>query len=270
MRRRGYLALVGACFGGLSGCSGDSSNVSSPTPTESRTLTPRNRRVSVGRTVTLGDARLTVKNPRVTKAVIVDGIHSFVEAHSGQYVVVDVEIDDGTQYSVDQDGGRPSLDGEVLPGKEPITDLSEDDRYAFPFPITRSETAALQWTLEESTVEWELPESVRERLAVAPEFHVEELGVNGHNGQRQLDIAVANEGNRDGLFVARVSIEGFSGGQIVEFPVPSGESKRYTGEAGGIVRQLANNSGGHLTVQYPAPQGLVGIEHRVDTAETPI
>jgi hypothetical protein len=65
---------------------------------------------------------------------------------------------------------------------------------------------------------------------------VSELRIRTCEGERVLAFAVDNEGARDGGFAARVSREGFSGGSVVTFSVPAGESRTDTGRPGDVLR----------------------------------
>ncbi|WP_092733103.1 hypothetical protein [Halopenitus persicus] len=218
---------------------------------------------------------MTVENPRIRKAVVTTGMaHTRVVAHAGQFVVVDVLIN-GAQpnvRAVDLDFWS-SVDEHILSDSDPLSSLiGESAACAFAFPAQRHDRAAIVHKAdgEESGagVYWDLPTHIRERLAFEPKFTVSGFRVPKHNGQRVLELTVANEGERDGTFRARVSLKGFSGGSIVGFPVPAGESRTYTGSPGDILLYLENQGEGTLTVQYPADGGLTSIERTVQPSRT--
>jgi len=240
---------------------------SSGTPT---TSSDRDRRVSMGQTVTAGDTRITVTNPRVRKAVVTSGMaHTRVVAQDGQFVVVDVLIDGNSPEETADLDLRSSVDGERRSGSDPLASLEgEASSFAFGFPAGRHAAAAILHTADGSCIYWTLPTAIRERLALEPEFAIPSLEVPNNDGELTLDMSVANEGERDGIFRARVSLTGYSGGSVVEFPVPAGESRTYTGRPGDILLYLENRDGGTLTLEYPADEGLASIERSVALPRT--
>ena len=136
----------------------------------------------------------------------------------------------------------------------------------FPFPVVQSDTAAVRWTIEQTTIYWDFPTPVRTALASEPDFRVESVEVPRRDGELVLDLLVANEGDRDGTFKAEVSMEAFSGKERIEFTVPAGESRRYTGRAGKMLLYFENNGGGTLTVTYTAADGLTQLERTVEVS----
>lgn len=257
---------------------GAPASVGTTTPSPSAPAAPttaagRPRRVPMGRTVTRDGTRLAVTNPRVRKAVASRGpAHTHLVADAGQYVVVDVTVDGeppGPYANLDL---RSAVDGRTLPGSDPLP-TTTDRGYAFSFPTARHGTAAVRWLADTRDadggaadgrdVDWELPDSTREALALEPRFSVTDLRVPRRDGQFVLEMTVANDGDRDGRFAARISLESFSGGHVVEFPVTAGGSETYAGRPGDILLYLENQGGGVLTVQYPDGDGLRTVERTV-------
>ncbi|WP_248896768.1 hypothetical protein [Haloplanus halobius] len=266
MRRRDVLALSGFGLAALAGCSGRSPNT--PTPMSTPSAAP-DRHVPMGRTVTVDGTRLTVENPRVRKAAVSRGMtHTRVVAHAGQFVVADILIDGEPPDRTAALDFRSVVDGEYLPGSDPLPSVDGTASYAFSFPAERHETAAILRLTDGSRVSWDLPTTILETLALEPAFVVSDIRVLDRDGRLVLDMTVANEGARDGAFAARVSLEGFSGGHIVELPVPAGESRTYTGRPGDILLYLENQGGGTLTVHYPGDDGLTSVERTVQPART--
>lgn len=269
--RRRVLAHLGATAGVLApaGCLAPGDPGTDDTPSGGRataTTTPTGRRVAMGETIAVGATRMTVANPRVRKAVVTTGMaHTRVVAHAGQFVVADVLVDG------DRPDARPAnLDlwsvaaGERVPNGDPLGSLQgESGAYAFRFPAAEHDTAAIVHTGGESRVAWTLPAPVRETLAREPAFVVSKLRIERRDGDRVLEFPVTNEGAREGVFRARVSLDGFSGGSVVEFPVPAGESRTYTGRPGDILQYAENSGGGTITVEYPADDGLARVERAV-------
>lgn len=265
MKRRPMLALLGAGATGVAGCLGPSPG--SPSPASRGTPTPdATRRVSMGRTVGVEGVSATVRDPRVRKAVVTRGAHTFVVAAAGQYVVVDVTADGTVPDDHDAVDLRSAVDGAPLADADPIRTVGGS--HAFPFPAERHESAAVHRAAGGAEVYWELPRAVLEALATEPRFRVDDLSVPRRDGDLVLELTVANEGDRDGRFRARVSFEGFSGGSVVEFAVPAGETRSYSGRPGGVLLYLDNDGGGTLTVQFPGDDGLERLEHDVKVSGT--
>lgn len=222
----------------------------------------------MGQTVTVGNTPLTVENPRVRKAVTSRGpAHTHLVADAGQYVVVDLTINGSTPESDLDLEFRSAVDGSARAESNPISTTVEKG-YAFPFPAKQHDTAAIRWATDEKDVDWELSAETRETLALKPRFTVTDLQVARRDDQLSLEMTVANDGERDGTFKARVSLAGYSGGTIVEFPVSAGESQTYTGRPEDILLYAENSGGGTLTIQYPADEGLASIEQSVRLPET--
>lgn len=250
MRRREALALLGAGAASLAGCTDGLPAGASPTPTESPAATPTEsptpagtRRVPMGGSVTVGDATVTVANPRVRKTVVQDnGIWQTLLVDPGQFVVVDVTTEGALpERFVDAPfrsvaGGDPLPDGEAVltvegePGAAPRSPRKWDGRrVAFPFPADRPASAGVRWRAGDTDVVWDLPASVRETLAAEPVFRVENVGAVRRDGRVDLDLTVANEGDRDGRFMAWVSFQAISdASSVVEFGVPAGGSREYS------------------------------------------
>lgn len=224
----------------------------------------------MGQTVTLDHRSVTVANTWVRTAVVSRGAHTRVVAGAGQYVGVDVTVD-GT--ALDDTGGRGGLafrsavDGSPVPDGDALPTV-ESGRFAVPFPAERHDAASIRWTTGESAVDWALPAAVRERLAAEPAFRVADLAVPRKDGDLGLEMTVANDGDRDGRFVARVSFEAFSGGAVVSLDVPAGGTRRYSGRPGSVLLYLDNSGGGRLTVEYPGVDGLRRVEHGVPASGT--
>jgi hypothetical protein len=226
------------------------------------------RQVPMGTTVTLGETSLTVENPRVRKAVVTPGMaHTRVVANADQFVVADISVDGAPPTRPFDLALRPVVDGERRERSDPLPTTAERG-YAFSFPASQHDDGAVQWATEESTVSWTLPQSVLDTLAREPAFAVTDFHVRRPSGTLRLKLTVRNEGDRDGQFAARVSFDGYSGGSIVDFPVPAGDAHSYTGRPGSVLQYFQNHGGETVTVEYPTDDGLTTIERTVDTSET--
>lgn len=274
MQRRRYLALVGAStsagVGALAGCIGHSpgdGETVTPTETATRTPSPAPRRVPMGRSLTVGDTRLTVGNPRVRKGVFGIGMHDpRVEATAGQFVVADVTVDGRSPDRLDEVTVASVAGGSVLPGGEGVATI-HDGVFAFPFPAEHHDSAAIGWQTEKRTVYWTLPGTVRDALAAEPTFRIDGFALPRRDGELLLELTVANDGDRDGRFIAEVSILNFSRNGTIEFPVPAGGSRTYRGRAGKIMLYFENDGDGTLTVQYPGDDGVARLERTRDVSD---
>lgn len=274
MRRRSYLATFGAGVASLTGCLGvptnrgatrsESTRTPQPSPTAEPTATTASRRLPMGRSVTVDGSELRVANPSLEKAILAPGVHDpTVRTTAGQFVVVDVRrdgepLDRGTEAVL-----RSSVDGEPPRESEPVPS-AEPGRWGFPFPAVESERAAVRWRTDGGDIYWNLPTTVRTTLDAKPSFRVTSATVPRRDGRLVLDLTVVNDGTRDGRFRAVVSMEAFSGREVIEFPVPAGESRRYTGRAGKLLLYFENNGGGTLAVRYPTDGSMARIERTVE------
>ncbi|MEF8840279.1 MAG: hypothetical protein V5A62_01450 [Haloarculaceae archaeon] len=279
MNRRHYLALVGAGVGSVAGCvgrppgggtaTGTSTPFESATPTEAGTSTSEGTRVPVGESIEVGGVPMTVSNPRVRKGVLAMGVHDpAVRAAEGQFVVVDVTVEGREPDRLEGGTLRSSVDGDLLPEGDAVSTLTEGV-YAVPFSAERHETATVAWQTDYRTVHWTLPEEIRETLPLEPAFHVEGMDIPRRDGQLVLELTVANEGEREGVFLAEVSSRAFSGNDVVSFPVPTGKTRTYTGRAGKMLLYFENNGGGTLTVRYLGDGGVSRIARSREVGETP-
>ena len=282
MKRRHYLALVGAGVGSLAGCvgrppggvgtgtpTGTSTPAETAAPEPTATSSPGGTRVPVGESIEVGGVPMTVSNPRVRKGVLAMGVHDpAVRTADGQFVVVDVTVDGREPDRLEGGTLRSAVDGDLLPEGDAVSTLTEGV-YAVPFPAERHGTAAVAWETDYRTVHWTLPEGVRETLSRVPKFHVEEMDIPRRDGQLVLELTVANEGEREGVFLAEVSQRAFSGNDIVSFPVPAGESRTYSGRAGKMLLYFENNGGGTLTLRYLGDGGVSGMERTREVDGTP-
>jgi len=266
--RRELVAALGVALGSAGCVSTPSRRSDGATATSPATSSTESRQVSMGTTVTVSGTSVTVENPRVRKAVVTPGMaHTRVVANAGQFVVVDIAVDGATPDQPFDREFRSAVDGETRDGSDPLP-TTDAGGYAFALPATRHDRGAIQWATDETDVYWTLPRAVLGSLAVEPKFSVTAFRVPRRDGERVLELTVANEGERDGHFAARVSFDGYSGGSIVEFPVPAGESETYTGRPGDVLLYFENHGGETLTVEYPADEGLRSIERTVSSSAT--
>lgn len=285
MDRRRYFALVGVGVATIAGCgkntrsgpTGTTSEVASPSETPpssaSVTTTPEGTRlVPMGQSTSNDGTRMTVTNPRIRKAIATHGVHTRLVTYEmatddsgpgdGQFLVVDILIDGEPAEDLDSLELRPNIERERISLDGPISVAGGEGIYAFPLPAEAPDQATLQWRTQEETTSWILPESVRWSLGREPSFRIDDIAVIRKDGDLVLELTVTNEGDRDGTFIARVSQEGFSGGDIVTFRVPREETTTHTDHPA-VITYMENAGGGTLTIQYPGNSGLRTIEHAV-------
>jgi hypothetical protein len=218
----------------------------------------------MGRPVPVDGTEYRVATPRLSKGLVALGVHdATLRSSAGQFVVVDVRRDGDPPDLLTDTPIRPTVDGSTPPDSDPVPS-ADTGRWGFPFPVVESDTAAIRWRTPGTTIYWDLPTGMRAALASEPNFRVQSVAVPRRDGDLVLDLLVANDGQRDGMFRAEVSMESFSGSEIIEFPVLAGESRRYTGRAEKILLYFENNGGGTLTVTYPGGDGLTRLERTVE------
>ncbi|MFC6974608.1 hypothetical protein ACFQL1_07805 [Halomicroarcula sp. GCM10025709] len=275
MNRRSYLALFGTTLGSLGGCVQSPGRGPSTPPTDETTpastddgstptptTTADRERVGIGEHVTIDGTSVTVANPRVRLAIPFSGMHVLpLTTDVGQFVVVDVTVDGSPAAELDGELAAV-VDGERVQESSGQATTTQGS-FGVPFPVGAHETAAVRRTAGSTVVEWGLPGAVRTALAETPAFRVTSFESRLHEGQRVVELTVRNDGGRDGQFLGRLSFEGFSGGDIVSFGVPAGESERYSGRPGKVLLYFENDGGGTLTLQYPGPDGMESVEHTV-------
>ncbi|WP_338740851.1 hypothetical protein [Haloplanus salilacus] len=222
--RRAVLSALGTGLVGLAGCAGGGTGTDDTEryPTVERSLGESHDPRS-GPTV-------TVRNPRLRTAVVIDQHTSPVGMTAGrQFVVVDVEsADDADPGSSSRfraltdgtpaEGGSASLRSDVHPAERgrPV---------GVPVAVDAVDSAGVAWVrgLPKSAV-WALPEEVVGSLGTAARFEVEEASVSDETDP-EVTLVVRNAGDRDGTFYANVSgSQVQDGNAIVGVEVPAGET----------------------------------------------
>ncbi|MFB6164069.1 MAG: hypothetical protein ABEJ31_02825 [Haloarculaceae archaeon] len=166
--RRRLLAAIGAASaGGLAGCANradrspdgtdtDGTPTNGPRPTDDSAGTGT---AAVGETLRVGDASVTLANPRVRRCVVARaGTARYPAVHDGQYVVLDATVEGSLPAGYDRRGLRGVADGTVVaedlllvaerhPSGGPQRDPSSwtDRPIAVPFPATTPDAASVQW-----------------------------------------------------------------------------------------------------------------------------
>lgn len=229
--RRAVLALLAS---GVGGCLGRSDSAKR-TPTGSPATTERSGdpddvayalvRRSVGESVSVLGGDVTVENPRVRKAVVVDQHTSPVAMHRGtQFVVVDVShtLPDATlgpQF-------RAFLDGRPAAGRSTAIRSGDRDELtvAAPAPAQTVDEVGIVWVrgLPDSVL-WSLPSSIGDQLGREPIFTVHGVSrAAGDNVAVRFDVE--NTGDRDGTFHAVVrNTAAHDAYDVISFGVPVGE-----------------------------------------------
>lgn len=220
MKRRAALTLLGAA---LAGCTNrlpatDSPGDDSPTPGE---------RLDPGETYGNGvavedfDARVSIATPDVSSTAHLD-----VAAFAGdQFLLADV-----TGVDADALGAFDvALDGELLGAHTYRVGGFEPTPMAFRVPTRDVETAAVVRTDED--VRWRVPDEVTAALGKRPSFRVREFETpdSVEAGEAiDVELAVENDGDRGGRFLAELGATVLSDVGEVSFDVPVGETVRKT------------------------------------------
>jgi hypothetical protein len=264
--RRRLLALLAGGVPGLAGCTGESPGTATATPetgtdaetpsgTASRTPTPTPAPAPDAPTVLdAGEAyegdgwTLAVENPRARR-----GIVEFGTAHPDprlpadrQFVAFDVGVGGDGPDPADPclaarlDGSRPFGTCErryVHSERNGERDGRAVQVTAAPVPLgippdPAAASASVVWRRENGAeVAWRLPDAVLAALRSPPRFEVRSVAAPDAaepEAEFPVEVAVANVGERDGVFVAEVGPAAMSDQPDFELPVPAGETARTT------------------------------------------
>jgi hypothetical protein len=238
--RRAVLALLASGVGGCLDRSdgGDGTQTGGPPTTTERSGDGGDDayalvRRSVGESVSAPGGDVTVENPRVRKAVVVDQHTSPVAMHRGtQFVVVDVphtlpDATLGPQF-------RAFLDGRPAAGRSTAARASDRGELtvAAPAPAQTVDEVGVAWVrgLPDSVL-WSLPSAIGDRLGREPVFTVH--GVTRRTGDDVVVVQfdVENTGDRDGTLHAVVrNTAAHDAYDVVSFVVPVGQRVTETAE----------------------------------------
>lgn len=265
MNRRQFIAASTGGLCSIAGCLSlggeDAAGTGTGTPgTETRSATPTARRddvtrVEFGQQAPVAGREVSLSEPRVRKAVFTysQAHNQYLGAWKGQFVVVDVHVD-----------GAPAeeLEGfELHPSVEAVEDTrrgAEQGQFAVPFPVGEYESPTVVADDGDEQTHWVLPDATAERLAVEPRFSIQDSNLHWDGEAWTLELTVSNEGQRGGWFRATVTTMGVSGNGPLQFEVPAGESRTYSGTAGGYLEYFDDDDDGRLTIEYPASDGVEG------------
>mgnify|MGYP000247656758 FL=1 len=240
--RRSLLATLGTGAVALAGCVGGadfSSDSSGDYPLV---------RQSMGETHDPDEGpTVTVRNPRLRTAVVIDQHTSPVGMTRGrQFVVVDVAVGgeaanaDGRDHEANRVAARfgALLDGEPADGRSaplrPSFHEAEAGRpVGVPVAVGAVDEAAVAGIRGlPKSVTWSLPADVTDALASAASFRVDGVTATDEPDP-QLRFEVRNVGDRGGRFFANVSGSQVQDGNlIVGFDVPAGERVTHTARPG--------------------------------------
>lgn len=243
MHRRTILSALAA--GLTAGCGG--AGTPTPTPPCTGATEPpapafqpggdgRTKRTSAGSaTVAIVGLRAAVPTPAVGSPAHVD-----VAAPAGeQFVVAEVILRDGAGEPRAPDGDLPlavEVDGERNPrGRPVLVDTfgwnSGGTPVAFPVAAAAAESAALVWTPPDGeAVRFPLAADVVSRFPRTPAFAVETLAAPDRVTRGDpfpVRLAVANDGDRAGRFLAEFGTDLVSDVGEVSFPVPAGRTRDH-------------------------------------------
>jgi hypothetical protein len=204
-----------------------------------------------------------------------------LKTRDGQYLVLDLRKPDGSSLTntygfehelplaVELDGERFGPDAvpvvDVEPNRDPVDPESIDDHLAaLPIPIGPVDSGSVVWVGSAPDVRWELPSDVFSLMADAPRFEIRSFEPRPMAaGGFELDLAVANTGDRDGVWLAQVSIRAANDiSDVFGYSISQGETIHRT------VRPRVLTAGflsGTVTIQF---WSSTSYEETVE-AETP-
>lgn len=228
MQRRHALQLLGGTALSVAGCVATDGPQTETTRTERKT-TVADTDYALGDEVPVdGIGTVTVESVTVQRSVIHHHLYREVyEPVDAQMLILTGQIPDDIDPQFDI-RFLPRIDGAIIDAAANTWLTSGDRIYALSVPVdTVTEVGVVLQAGERPT--WKLPESVIDRLAVAPEFHLHDASVLEADGETVLELTVENRGDRDGVF--RAVAKHYSAADAdtaIRFPVPAGETVSET------------------------------------------
>lgn len=240
--RRTVLASVGGALVPLAGCLGTDG-----TGTPSTDSTP-SEVSATDEALRFDPGSLSLGVTDVRKLVIADrGPWADLKTGGGQYVVFDLVKPDGSSLmdaygfeyelplAVELDGTRFGPDAvpvvDVEPNRDPTDPESIDDHLVgVPIPTGQVDAGSVIWVGSEQDVRWELPPEVFPHISDAPRFEIRTFEPRPTDaGGFELDLTVANTGDRDGVWLAQVSIRAANDiSDVFGYSIPVGSTIHRT------------------------------------------
>ncbi|MFB6161269.1 MAG: hypothetical protein ABEJ61_08865 [Haloferacaceae archaeon] len=277
MRRRRYLALLGAGLAGCANRDGDAAPAATDATAAPTATPPGTRTAAESRTLENNEPyrtpdgwRLRVNTLRVRRGVIVHG-----DPHDEAVVPPDRQF---LQVLVSTDGtGAPApgdacltatVDGERRFGDctsrlEAVPPRRLGELHAVPVPLpTAAERAAVVWTGGSRRVRWRVPASTVAALGRPPAFVVESFAVPGRvpaGEPFEASLTVRNEGDRADWFVAELGLASAADGTNLEVAYDAGERRTVT-------RELTARFGGDDALTVRLDRGRDATERTVRRA----
>ncbi|SFK85446.1 hypothetical protein SAMN04487950_1447 [Halogranum rubrum] len=236
MNRRQFLALSGTATFAGSGCLSHIGGI------------PESRRVSIGDSVALGDATLTVSAPTVQQSIIEepDIFRSVRQADDRQYVVVDVERGGDIRSAVGEsndelraadfhvkrskDLTRPSNSGEEAVQIAPVTRECSGVCLGIPIPAEPTKSAKIVYRPRDGPgASWALSEETTRLFAERPVCEWRETRIVEREGRTALEFSVENVGPRTAGYRVLVHRQSWNDqSDPVGFDIPVGETVSET------------------------------------------
>ena len=228
MRRRRALQLLGSAALSAAGCVTTDEPQTGTTQTEHKTPAADTDHALGEEVLVDGIGTVTVTSATVQRSVIHYHLYREVyEPVDAQMLVLAGQIPDDADPEFDIQF-QARIDGTVI-GAAARTWLTSGNRiYALSIPVDTVTEATLVLQTGERPA-WTLPETVVDRLAVAPAFHLHDAIVLEADGETALELTVENRGDRDGVFRAVAKHDSAADADAaIRFPVPADDNVSKT------------------------------------------
>lgn len=227
MKRRRALQIVGATLP-VTGCVTTPDTDSGPAQSEADTPA-ENSAYELGDEASVdGLGPVTVESVTLQRSLIHHHLHrELYEPADAQLLVLHGEVPDDVDPEFDiQFGAR--LDGDIVNSAAQTWLNTETRIYALSVPVDTVDDTAVQLQRGERPT-WSLPETVTEKVSVAPEFALRGAEISDRADRTVLKLTVENHGSRDGVFrgVAEHS-SAADADAAIRFPVPAGDTVTET------------------------------------------
>ena len=228
MRRRHAHQSLGSAALSAAGCVTTDEPQTGTTRTEPKTPAADTDHTLGDEVLVDGLRPVMVKSVTVQRSVIHHHLYREVyEPVDAQMLVLAGQIPDGADPEFDIQF-QTRIDGTLIDAAARTWLVSGDRIYTLSVPVETVTEAALVLQAGERPA-WTLPETVIDRLAVAPAFHLHDATVIEADGETALELTVENRGDRDGVFRAVAKHDSAADADAaIRFPVPADDTVSKT------------------------------------------